>query len=221
MRHCQTLPDGVLHPGVRLAVSDEERDKVFQFRYKVYVEQQGKSIHAADHVRRTMQDDLDDWGFVLYAERDGQVVGTVSAYLGAHGPIPERYACSLFMDKFKDFGPSTWSLASRLMVEKRWRSQLVLPLLQSVYSVGRAFGSRFSFLYCAPHLVPFFQKLGFHQHGDLYEDEEVGLRAPMVLVMEDVEHMERVHSPFVEEARKWGTSRETALWFAERFMVLT
>ncbi len=215
MSNAVSLPDGILRPGIRVAKTDEERCKVFQFRYKVYVEQQGKSIRAADHTHQMVRDDMDDWGFILYAEREGQVVATACLNLGVHQLIPEHYARPLHLDAFADFPPSTWSITLRLMIEQRWRAKLILPIIESLYPISRFFGSKFNFIYCAPHLVPFFQRLGFRQHAAAYEDQEVGVRVPMVLLLEDIAHMEHVRSPFTEAARKWGTSRETAVWFSE------
>jgi N-acyl-L-homoserine lactone synthetase len=210
----QSIPEGVLRPGIHLARNDEDRSDIFRFRYDVYVERQGKSLRAADHLQHMIRDDMDDWGYILYAKHDGRIVGTVCVNMGVHRPIPERYTRPLHMNTFADFDPSTWSISLRLMIERRRRLQVLLPLLQSVYAVGRTFGSRFNFLYCSPHLVHFFQRLGFRQHASAYEDEEVGLRIPMVLVLEDTEHMERVRSPFLEEARKRENSLETSLWFS-------
>ena len=45
---------------IKVACSDEDRQRIFQFRYDVYVTEMGKSPAEADHEKKVIRDELDD-----------------------------------------------------------------------------------------------------------------------------------------------------------------
>ena len=62
---------------IKMATADEERQQIFLFRYHVYITEMGKRPAGADHENKLFRDELDDSACLLYAEADGQLVGTV------------------------------------------------------------------------------------------------------------------------------------------------
>ena len=62
---------------IKVAKSDKDRERIFRFRYDVYVTEMGKSPTEADHQKKIIRDELDNDAHLLYAEDEGQIVGTV------------------------------------------------------------------------------------------------------------------------------------------------
>ncbi len=63
---------------IRLAETSEDRQRVFRFRYEIYVEKMKRPQTYADHAARSVEEPLDGTGRIYLAEDDqGHVVGTV------------------------------------------------------------------------------------------------------------------------------------------------
>ena len=60
------------------AKTDEERERIFRFRYQIYVTEMGKQPKDADHHAQTLRDELDNAETdLLYATSEGEIVGTL------------------------------------------------------------------------------------------------------------------------------------------------
>jgi len=51
---------------VEVATRERERNDIFQLRYRIYIEVQGKP-YPADHERRLLTDELDERGLLFYS----------------------------------------------------------------------------------------------------------------------------------------------------------
>lgn len=90
-------------------------------------------------------------------------------------------------------------------------------LLGAAYKLARERGARFDFCHCPPSLVPLYERLGYRQYVDNFVDDSDGFRVPMVLILEDVGHLNAVGSPFFTLACKFENNRDTTIWFASEF----
>jgi len=212
-------------PGaVRIALADspEERQRVYKFRYQVYVEEMGKqNISCADHAAGILSDDLDESSALFYVESDGRLVATMRLTMAADSDIPDVYRDIYALDEFGGFPAAAQSFSSRLMIARDMRGSITLHrLLATAYEHGLTGGALFNFCHCSPSLVGLYEHLGYRRYKDNFIDPDVGYRVPMALVVRDEEHMAAVRSPFLRKLRSCqfdDDGLDEADWFATRF----
>ena len=120
---------------IKVARSDKDREQIFRFRYDVYVTEMGKSPAEADHDKKIIRDELDNDAHLLYAEDEGQIVGTVRLNCRSKRKFPavweQRYDIEKFAPSFGDH----ISMTSRMMVAKDYRGSSVPAALVGAYTV--------------------------------------------------------------------------------------
>ena len=127
--------------GVHEAKTREERDAVYAFRYKVYVEELGRELGGADHVRKIVcdEDDEQDSSTQLYTGPLEDISGTVRLRIWQPGQIPKHEFEMLSMSSFPDIESRAISELGRLMIRPTLRGKLLLPsLVRSVYERMRS-----------------------------------------------------------------------------------
>jgi hypothetical protein len=60
--------------------------------------------------------------------------------------------------------------------------------------------------------------MGFRQYIEPFQDPEIGAQVPLVLVIEDVEHLRASRSPFLVKALERHNSNYAARWFVNKFL---
>ena len=203
---------------IKVARSDEDRERIFRFRYDVYVTEMGKSPAEADHEKKIIHDELDNDAHLLYAEDEGQIVGTVRLNCRSKKKFPavweQRYDIESFAPSFGDH----ISMTSRMMVAKDYRgSSVPAALIGAVYSAGREMGSKFDFCNCAPSLLEFYEQIGFRRFTDGFMDEDNGYHVPLVMLVRDIQYLKQVRSPLYRVAREFEHESETGEWFQKTF----
>lgn len=203
---------------IKTAETAEERQRIFRFRYEVYVDEMGKKPSVTNHEARTIQDELDDGAILLYAEADGELVGTVRLNVMRQKPFPETWQRLYHIPAFAaDYGDQM-SMTSRMMVAKQWRGSAVsAALVVAVYHAGRNAGSLFDFCNCAPSLIEFYEQIGFRRFAPGFEDADNGYRIPLVMLVRDLDHLKQVRSPLYRAVRHLEPEPETGEWFRETF----
>ncbi len=178
---------------VRVAQTPKEREDIFRFRYKVYVEDLKKLVPGADDAQKMVRDEEDETGVLLYvSDKSGNVVGTLRLNRlskGVSADLRGLYG----LDQFDDVPASHIAVASRF---------IVLPEAASAggalsqFALGWALehAIKLVFSYCSPHMVAGYEQLGFRRFKDNFSDP-VGYRVPMVLVLFDKDHLRRIGSP--------------------------
>jgi CRP-like cAMP-binding protein len=205
---------------VKSARTEEERRKLYRFYYTIYAEEQGYRLRKADHAARLLQDELDDdTATMLYAELEGEIVGSLRRTYLAQTPVSASLAGTLRLPQFRAaFPPESLAYTSRFMISARWRRSVVIgKLIEASYRAAAERGIRFDFGHCAPALVPLYERLGYRRYAGNYFDPEKGFRIPLVAVVEDVQHFAAVHSPVYRTAHTYRHNPATAAWFAAEF----
>jgi hypothetical protein len=204
------------------ADAEELREAAFRLRYRVYVEEMGKTLGDADHRRRLLTDDLDESAVIFCAtSRGGEPAATIRVNIGCRG-LPPAWENWFGLKRFAGFGEEGLSFSSKLIVAPEWRSSMVLAeMLNGIYRFGLGQGIRFNFCDCAPGLVRFYERLGYRRYTRNFVDPEVGYRVPMVLLLEDTEYLKAVHSPFWRIARREVKTSPPSEWFSREFAVQT
>lgn len=187
-------------PVLRFAHSEEDRRRVFRFRYQIYVEEMRREQKFADHRRRLIEEPFDATGHLLLAEVGDTIVGTARTNFA--GETDLGYYVDLFNLRAAgpDF-PRGVSLTTKLMIRRELRSgTLAVRMATALYQFGRTRGIGHDFIDCNAHLEDFFIRLGYHRHGPKVEHPEYGLVQPLRLDIEDIDHLLQVGSPFARLA---------------------
>lgn len=202
----QRAPIGRIRVGE--AVTPEEKERLYRFRYDIYVEELGKSgVAAADHSSRLLVDEYDDMARQFYVETGDQITACLRTLMtgsreGDHA-IPEVLGATYHVEPFLDFSPKARiSFSSRLMVSAGQRGSAALHLMLSqAYEVALDQGVMFDFCHCAPALVELYEHLGYRRYAPNFADPEVGYRVPLVLLLRDADHLRAIRSPFWRKLR--------------------
>lgn len=204
---------------VLVANTAEERQMIYQFRYQVYVEEMGKNPRYADHSQKQLKDKLDDIATLLYLKIDGEIAATLRHNPLHFSSLPEALQHALALDRFTArFADAALSFSSRFMIAPQWRNSLAAgAIVTEIYKIARDHGTQFDFSHASPWLVPFYENLGYRRYMDNFLDQDAGLQVPMVLLLEDIEHLRAVRSPFYRSARKLTNQNLTREWFTQAF----
>jgi predicted GNAT family N-acyltransferase len=202
---------------VREATTGEELERICRFRYSVYVEEMGKPMPGADHERRCLQDDLDGRSTHLFAEREGEIIGTVRIVWGCDG-LPPAYIGWYGLERFQVFPESAISFTGRLMVAGKHRhGPLALLLAKEVYRRTLERGVAFDFIHTTHPLIPFFYRLGYRRYRNDFVDPDLGPRTPLVMVLLDLEHLLNCSFPFLSAAKQLSQKSDPVDWFRREF----
>lgn len=209
---------------IGLAATREEKQEIFQFRYKTYVEEMSKQIEGIDHANKVLKDELDEWGMLLYAKIGTQLIATSRINIGSIKKYPEKLVQILSLDKFKNShtegSEQVFAYVTKLMVAPEHRSSPALYLLISkCYEMCCESQVQFAFGACNFHLLRLYEQMGFHRYCNNFVDPGYGLLAPIVFSIDDIQHLKTIHSPVFRAARKRkNLNVEAVQWFnAELF----
>jgi predicted GNAT family N-acyltransferase len=203
---------------IHVAQTEDERRAIYTFRYRIYIEEMGKPYRHADHKNRMLRDPLDDEATLLYSTRNGEITGTLRINWGEDISALTSFAESCALAHFRPFPADSLSFCSRLMVDKARRSSAVAAALSTAaYLTGRERSIQLNFSHCAPRLLSFFERMGFRQYTRPFHHSEVGPQVPLVLVLEDIEHLRVSRSPFLDRALERSNSNHAATWFLNQF----
>jgi GNAT superfamily N-acetyltransferase len=206
------------HPDVAIADTDAVRDEIYRFRYEVFYEECGRDAPGTDHDARMIRDKGGENTVLLYVRKEGRIVGTVRVDLPGSGPIPDHVRDWFGIEQFAEFPNEALGFSYQIMVAPEWRGSPVLGhLVKACYQLARENGLKFAFCGASPHLVKLYEAMGFRRYKDNIHVEGHGYQMPFVCVVEDVEHLAAVRSPFLKIASRYENSPETREWFLANF----
>jgi predicted GNAT family N-acyltransferase len=200
-----------------IADTDDIREALYRFRYQIFTTEQQKYRNIANHERRMLIDTVDEHALHLCLEHDGELIGSMRCLHGLDH-VPLSWRLNLSLDKFGQFPSSHFSFSGRLLILPVHRgSRGLLDLIRYAYELGRSAGSQFDFISCNPHLVRFYEMMGFRRYRAYYEDPGLGFQVPMVLVSNDLPHLQAIRSPFAAIAARSPSDLSPARWFVDAF----
>ena len=181
---------------IRLASTPDELEAIYQFRYRMCLEEMNWPRFHVDHTAGIIKDPLDHGAHNFGAFDGDEVVGVLRVNF-------PRTSSIAYYDRFLDmpsagfFHPSATSICTRLLVAPRLRGTTVaLRLAQASYEFGLCNQIRFNFLDCNDHLVRFFDRLGYTTHRRA-EHPEYGMGNVMRLDLLDRARLAGTRSPFL------------------------
>lgn len=203
-----------------IATTPEEKLEIYRFRYHIYAEEMSKRFPNMDHNNKLLYDELDDWGVLLYAKAGEEIIGTLRINIGLLTDFSSFWVQALSLNRFAQFkNNQKFAYTSKFMVSESYRNSTVSYLLSSKsYELSYNQQVQFSFGVCTFHLLRLYEQFGFRRFGRNFVDDGYGLLAPYVLLVDDVEHLRAVRSPFFRQARKrTHLNNQAAKWFDVEF----
>lgn len=206
-------------PRVQVAHSLEQRRRIYQFRYQIYVADMGKRPANADHMAREISDALDDEAVHLFIEDDGEITAVMRCNFRMPGGVDAPLAAAFGLAGLA----AGWSLeqmafTSSTMTVPSVRKKLHMAALYSyVYTLGRMRGMRSDTILCAPGLVPYFARLGYRRYKENVVLNDIGLRVPMTLVLDSVQFLREANSPLQYLAPYYADCDELPLWLTRQY----
>jgi CRP-like cAMP-binding protein len=181
---------------LRFAETDADRDSIYRLRYEIYVEQMGYAPPGVDHRNRRLPNLLERPTRRLMAEDDGALVGTLQFIWGAECAFTEEERRNYRLSDFVAFaGDESTAIASRFMTRPSHRDgDLPARMLDMMFAFMLDNDVRLLFGDCRPHLINNYLRLGFRTYAKTYNDPSVGMLAPLVFVIDDVAHLDRIKS---------------------------
>lgn len=183
---------------VRRAETQEEREAIYRFRYRVYVEEFGRELGSPDHGRQwvTDADDEKPTTTLLYTGTPDNITGTVRLRHWSAGEVPHHEFEELSMDRFADIGRRNTGEIGRLMVRKSMRGKVIIAsLLRASYEIfAGEEETDLVFCYCSPGLVRYYQQLAMRPFGGRLVNAPDGMMIPLVAVLSDRSYYRRMRS---------------------------
>ena len=194
---------------IRRATTEEERDAIYRLRYQVYIEEMnGAHRHQeADAGKQQLRDAWDDRAYHFYAVQQGEVVACARILMRRDGPLECEEHFEL--ERFGASYPHHLGMTSRLALHPGHRgSHLLKQLTCAMYEFVREEGVHFNFIDCHTRLLPLYSRLGFRAYRCGFNHAQYTYVVPMVLVVDDLEYLEQVKSPFAPIAKHYPCSSE-------------
>ncbi len=208
---------------VGIAETDEEKKAIYRFRYEIYVEEMSRQLTSSDHKEKMLYDEMDEWGTLIYVKVNSKLIGTSRINIGQLRKFHPELRDTLELTRFQKFYSGklhqNFGLITKLMVDPVFRnSQALYLLMAKAYELSCAHNVQFTFGGCNIYLLRLYEEIGGQRFGKNFQDPGYGMLTPIVWLIDDVEHMRKLHSPFYRLARKrTELDLEVGSWFASEF----
>lgn len=148
-------------PELRVFPPGTKAPEIYRFRFHIYEDEMHRNDAYADHDLKVITDPQDQYAYNVAAYQDDEVIGVARINVCADGDTG-FYGDFYEMHKVGVDYPEFTSYSTRLMVVPRERGRL-LPLLLTAecFKVAFARQSKWNFVDCNAHMIPYFEKLGF------------------------------------------------------------
>lgn len=201
-----------------LAGTEQARQSIYRFRYKVLIEELGLRNRNANDETGMIKDERDESATHLILVIDSYPAASIRLNRLDEPFLTGEIYDHFLLSEFTAFAPEQINITSYLTHSGKIRGSLLLGKLMSrAYELLREQGILFDFTDCAPSLVRFYEHLGYRRYTDNFTDPDSGYRIPMVLLTEDIDYLKNINSPFFRIAEKFANDSEPVLWFRKTF----
>jgi len=203
---------------VRRADTPGEREAIFRFRYRVYVEELSMT-EDADHTGKRLLDDYDEYAVSHAVFDDDKIMGSLRVIHPADMPDPKSLIAKFQMDAaIEAMGLGGICTTSRFILDPSLRhGKIIFRLMQSAYREAAARGALLNYGDCSPHLLPFYEHLGYRRYTEGYNDTAYGFKVPILMLMGDQEYFEKVRSPLRRLANEAPDNARGRNWFTSNY----
>ena len=203
---------------VRVIETADERAKLQAFRMDVLT---GEAVLDGYQLRsrQAMFDRYAPFSSTFALLEGEEMVGCLTCTRLAAVPDPAELTYRFRLEPaLETFGTGAIMITDGLLLASRQRGEgAIPPLLERAFA--EALGHRVRLVYsdCSPHLLAFYEQIGFRRYGDTYGNDTFGYKVPVVLLPGDRGYLERARSPLAGLLSEAGTDDEARDWFAATY----
>ena len=134
-------------------------------------------------------------------------------------PDPASFVAKFAMEPaIRAFGVAALATTSRFMLDPKLRhGTSILRLMHFAYEDARARGVRLNYGDCSPHMLPFYESMGYRRYVAAYNDTAYGFKLPILMLLGDQRHFAAVRSPLARLAQAHADDAQARDWFAETY----
>ncbi len=187
---------------IKLAQSQKELSAIYHFRYRIYIEEMQRIQHDADHVNKTIIDEMDEGAFHLIALKDAEMIGVARINLG-------KTISQYYLDFYKiliqpDAKINNTSVITRLMFANNFRGNIyVYKMFLACYEFGLWQGIKFNFIDCDNKSANLYESVGCKKYLGQVKHKEHVESNPMIIDLHDEALFKQINSPFLKPYLKW------------------
>jgi predicted GNAT family N-acyltransferase len=217
--HVQRFLSRVVSGRCSIVETEAQMEKMFELRYRIYIQELKKNLPSADHERTRLPDPLDPGAAHFVVNRlSGQLVGCVRLHLGT--AIPAQMLQAMQIADFVTRDNHRCGYVSKLMVERslRGKGASVLMMMRMI-EYGAAAGGQYALFHCNPKLVNLYERFGFRRFGQPFELPYVGTQVSMINLFGDSDHFANVGSPLACFVRRFRLPDDRLHFLRESFFL--
>jgi hypothetical protein len=185
-------------PGIGIAKTARDLEKVARLRYELYVERDHKG-YPAQHDLRLFRDDIDLASLIFYACSGDELGASVRLTRAADAFQDPQLKLLIEAANLSASEVDTTVINSRFVMKPNRRMRaLVYPLFQEIYVIGLLAGAQKALIMTRRELIGIFERFGFRTMGLQIDDEIAGPLVPMELRPYDVAHLRAIRSCLLE-----------------------
>lgn len=185
---------------IRIARSSEDLQRLYEFRYRISVEEMSREVELADHKNKILKDKYDEAAINIIATRNGEIVGCGRLNFSESTSLPHREFFKL--DQMESDGKNNICWASKLMIDPRFRGSLLMfNIVRAFCEITHRKGVTISALGCNLSVQPYFEKLGWKVYGSAVDYKNYGVSVPMMFDHKNIEYLEEIHSPLTRHCK--------------------
>lgn len=184
---------------LRPAATDEEREDVYAFRHRHYYSHLA-GAPGVDNAARRVYSPHDSVSVHLTGhDENGEllIVGTGTSATVEN--LPPEWKELLCLKRLASLGLENILIYSRLVEHSAYRGS---PIFVEFFKYSARYfserGYAYSIHYCAPALVPLYERLGFRAYGKGYTLSSGLYRIPMILLPSDTARLGSILSTFAQ-----------------------
>ncbi|MCB1053109.1 MAG: cyclic nucleotide-binding domain-containing protein [Acidobacteria bacterium] len=198
-----------------IAHSAAEINAILKFRFQISTQVQNIPP-GLDAKLEQVSDPLDAASSHFFMKSPNGILASLRVVPGPKANGSElRDALDTFKTKFT---LSEMAILDEVYIDPEALPDLDLDkLMRDAYRACLEAGVRFFFTACLPHLMPFFEHLGFRSFGDQTNASSLGYKVPMVLLTRDHGHLYELASPLYRTAKNSRDDDEARYWFRQEF----
>ena len=203
----------------RLTRDPAELDAIYRFRFQVYYGELGARLPEEAVRTGQLRCDLDDVAYQYASFEDGQVVGCVRVVdlkdIQKDDALIAKYRLHDVINRWRR-GAITFP--GRMAVSEKFRNRsLALRLMTLATDEARLRGIRLAFLDSTPHLLPFYEAVGFRRYAPAFSDPVFGFKLPLLFLLCDYVGLKAMGSPFARTLTQSDNDPEISAWYAQHY----
>lgn len=194
----------------KLATTKEEKEAVFKFRYKVYIQELKQYFIDADHENKMISNkyDYDANTIIFYVGDIPNISATLTLRVWDKGTIPEEIKNHFSLNLFPNIDDLTIAEFGSYVQKKSQRGNLSFLVLGDAflqYGKQRNPPIDLYFCSCVPGLIKYYANFGFQLYANKFFHLVKHLQVPLLAIPSDWEYLKKNRSLISFILKKYTT----------------